>query len=173
MYGQSTNSLSLGNIPYTMNGWRIQAYFTGSGEPQYTSGAYLTVLPGGGSYWPTPTPAPAPTYHPADSTENAVAELSKKAYSEVYYTASASGFNVGSIANYMYWSGTADFNITVSNAAYQIIGEFTAYYTNNASYGYGPTHVMVYDTYGNLRANENLTGQPMSAFTALLNSYRY
>ena len=57
--------------------------------------------------------------------------------------------------------------------AYQIIGEFTAYYTNNASYGYGPTHVMVYDTYGNLRANENLTGQPMSAFTALLNSYRY
>lgn len=173
VYGQSTNSLSLGNIPYTMNGWRIQAYFTGSGEPQYTSGAYLTVLPGGGSYWPTPTPAPAPTYHPADSTENAVAELSKKAYSEVYYAASASGFNVGSIANYMYWSGTADFNITVSNAAYQIIGEFTAYYTNNASYGYGPTHVMVYDTYGNLRANENLTGQPMSAFTALLNSYRY
>ena len=169
--GQSTNSLSLGNIPYAMNGWRIQAYFTGSGEPQYTAGAYLTVLPGGGSVWPTS--APMPTSHPTDSTENAVAEFSKKAYSEVYYAASGSGFNVGSIANYMYWNGTADFNITVTSASYQIIGEFTAYYTNNASYGYGPTHVVVYDSYGNLRANENLTGQPMSAFTALLNQYRY
>ena len=168
--GQSTNSLSLSNIPYAMNGWRIQAYFTGSGEPQYTSGAYLTIIPGGSSpVWPTPTP----TYHPADSVEGAVAELTKKAYNEVYYAATGNGFNAGSIANYTYWNGTADFNVTVTNAKYQIIGEFTAYYSSNVDYGYGPAHVMVYDSYGNLKANENLAGQPMSAFTALLNNYRY
>ena len=168
--GQSTNSLSLSNIPYAMNGWRIQAYFTGSGEPQYTAGAYLTVIPGSASpVWTTPTPG----YQPADSTEGTVAELAKKAYNEVYYAANGSGFSAGSIANYTYWNGTADFNVTVTNARYQIIGEFTAYYSDNSNYGYGPTHVMVYDSYGNLKANENLAGQPMSAFSLMLNNYRY
>ena len=167
--GQGTNTLSLSNVPYSMDGWRIQAYFTGNGEPQYTAGAYLTVLPGGSSVWPTPTP----TYSPADTIETSVTELAKKAYSEVYYSASGYGFTVGSISNYLYWNGSADFNISLTNSRYQIIGEFTAYYQNAGNYGYGPTHMMVYDAYGNLRANENLTGQTISTFLAMLNNYRY
>ena len=167
--GQGTNTLSLSNVPYSMNGWRIQAYFTGNGGPQYTAGAYLTVIPGGSATWPTPTP----TYSPVDNTEATVSDLAKKAYSEVYYSASGNGFSVGSISNYIYWNGSADFNIILSNSRYQIIGEFTAYYSNPGSYGYGPTHMMVYDTYGNLRASENLTGQTISTFLAMLNNYRY
>ena len=42
--GQGTSVLTLSNIPYEMDGWRIQAYFTGNGGPLYTAGAYLTVI---------------------------------------------------------------------------------------------------------------------------------
>lgn len=167
--GQGTNTLSLSNVPYAMDQWRIQAYFSGNGGPQYTAGAYLTVIPRG--IYTSPTPVP--TVQPSDRVEAAVSELAKQAYSEVYYAASGSGFSVGSIANYYYTGGAAAFNITATNARYQITGEFTAYYVNSGNYGYGPTHVMVYDSYGNLRANENLSGQPMSAFTYLVNQYRY
>lgn len=41
--GQGTETLKLSNIPYAMNGWRIQCYFTGNGGPAYTKGAYITV----------------------------------------------------------------------------------------------------------------------------------
>ena len=166
--GQGTNTLSLANVPYAMNGWRIQAYFSGNGGPQYTAGAYLTVLPGM-PVWPTA----APTYKPVDPAESNVAEMAKKAYSDVYYTASANGFSVGNIVNYIYNNGVADFNITVSNYRYQIIGEFNAYYYAAGNSGYGPAHVMVYDSYGNLQASVNLSGQGMSAYFALLSGYLY
>ena len=166
--GQGTNTLSLANVPYAMNGWRIQAYFSGNGGPQYTAGAYLTVLPGM-PVWPTA----APTYKPVDPAESNVAEMAKKAYSDVYYTASANGFSVGNIVNYIYNNGVADFNITVSNYRYQIIGEFNAYCYAAGNSGYGPAHVMVYDNYGNLQASVNLSGQGMSAYFALLSGYLY
>jgi hypothetical protein len=166
--GQGTNTLSLANVPYAMNGWRIQAYFSGNGGPQYTAGAYLTVLPGA-PVWPTA----APTYKPVDPAESNVAEMAKKAYSDVYYTASANGFSVGNIVNYIYNNGVADFNITVSNYRYQIIGEFNAYCYAAGNSGYGPAHVMVYDNYGNLQASVNLSGQGMSAYFALLSGYLY
>ncbi len=41
--GQGTEKLTLSNIPYAMDGWRIQCYFTGNGGPAYTKGAYITV----------------------------------------------------------------------------------------------------------------------------------
>lgn len=41
--GQGTEKLTLSSIPYAMDGWRIQCYFTGNGGPAYTKGAYLTV----------------------------------------------------------------------------------------------------------------------------------
>lgn len=41
--GQGTEKLTLSSIPYAMDGWRIQCYFTGNGGPAYTKGAYITV----------------------------------------------------------------------------------------------------------------------------------
>jgi hypothetical protein len=108
-----------------------------------------------------------------DPAESNVAEMAQKAYSDVYYTASANGFSVGNIVNYIYNNGVADFNITVSNYRYQIIGEFNAYYYAAGNSGYGPAHVMVYDSYGNLQASVNLSGQGMSAYFALLSGYLY
>ena len=119
--------------------------------------------------WPTA----APSYTPVDPAESNVAEMAKKAYSDVYYTASANGFSVGNIVNYIYNNGVADFNITVSNYRYQIIGEFNAYCYAAGNSGYGPAHVMVYDNYGNLQASVNLSGQGMSAYFALLSGYLY
>ncbi len=41
--GQGTTGLYIYNIPSSMDGWRVQCYFTGYGGPEYTKGAYISV----------------------------------------------------------------------------------------------------------------------------------
>ena len=41
--GQGTTTLALSNVPESLDGWRVQCYFTGNGGPVYTNGAYITV----------------------------------------------------------------------------------------------------------------------------------
>ena len=41
--GQGTEKITLTEVPYAINGWRVQCYFSGNGGPAYTSGAIITV----------------------------------------------------------------------------------------------------------------------------------
>ena len=55
VYGNGTDTVTLGNIPSCMNGWRIQAKFEGSGGPVFSDMAYVYVSSGcsssGGQPW--------------------------------------------------------------------------------------------------------------------------
>ena len=167
--GQGTSVLTLSNIPSEMDGWRIQAYFNGNGGPLYTAGAYLTVLQPGGGGGVSPGGGSA---GPGDSTEAAVVALAKQAYSDIYYQTSAVGFSVGSISNYSYLNGRALFNVTLSNARWRIVGEFSTWYDSATAYGYGPVHAVVYDLSGNTQLSEHLEGDSMNSFYPIVNSYR-
>lgn len=168
--GQGTSVLTLSNIPYEMDGWRIQAYFTGNGGPLYTAGAYLTVLqPGGGGISPGGGGGSAT---PGDSTEAAVVMLAKQLYTDIYYQATAAGFSAGSISNYSYLNGRAVFNVTLSNAKCRIVGEFSVWYDSANSYGYGPVHAVVYDLSGNTLLSEHLEGDSMNSFYSIMHNYQ-
>ncbi len=159
--GQGTSTLTLSNIPYEMNGWRIQAYFTGNGGPLYTAGAYLTVVRQGGSTAPV-----------TGSVESYVVALAKQAYSDIYYYAAADGYSVGSLSDYSYSGAVAGFSVTAVNASWKVVGEFRAFYYSNTSYGYGPVRVTVYDSFGNQWRSENLTDRNMAYFNSILDSYK-
>lgn len=61
--GLGTERVKLWNIPYAMNGWKVQAKFEGYGGPVLSSGAPITVNPAQIVYvtaTPAPTPAPTP-----------------------------------------------------------------------------------------------------------------
>ncbi len=160
--GQGTSTLSLSNIPYEMNGWRIQAYFTGNGGPLYTAGAYLTVTQAGTAVI-TGEPGSAESY---------AAALARQAYNDISWYASAYGYAVGSMENYVYDGATAGFNVTVSNGRWRITGEFRAYYYTNSNSGYGPVHAVVYDSAGNQQRSEHLTDKTMQAYFSILDTYR-
>lgn len=161
--GQGTGNLRLNNIPYSMNGWRIQAYFTGNGGPSYTAGAYLTVL--------QDSPV-LPTAAPGDNVQALVETLAKQAYNEVYYSASSKGYSVSSISNYSYANALADFNVTFSNRLFTITAEFNACYYSNTSYGAGPVYAAVYDGFGTLLASQRMTGASMNELYTFLDGYR-
>ena len=176
--GQGTSVLTLSNIPYEMDGWRIQAYFTGNGGPLHTAGAYLTVLqPGGWGSNPSGSgggvsPSGGGSTTPGDSTEAAVVTLAKQVYSDIYYQATAAGFSAGSISNYSYLNGRAVFNVTLSNAKCRIVGEFSAWYDAANAYGYGPVHAVVYDLSGNTLLSEHLEGDSMNSFYSIMRNYQ-
>ena len=161
--GQGTGNLRLNNIPYSMNGWRIQAYFTGNGGPSYTAGAYLTVLQDTPVY---------PTAAPGDNVQALVENLAKQAYNEVYYSAGSKGYSVSSISNYSYANALADFNVTFSNRLFTITAEFNACYYSNTSYGAGPVYAAVYDSFGTLLASQRMTGASMNELYTFLDGYR-
>ena len=162
-----TSVLTLSNIPYEMNGWRIQAYFTGNGGPLYTAGAYITVLQAGGVPGGSDSPGGG-----SDSIETACVNLAKQAYSDVYYQAAAAGFTASSITNYSYLNGKSDFNITLSNARWRIVGEFSSWYQATDSYGYGPVHAVVNDLSGNMQRSDHLEGNGMDAFYGIMQYYQ-
>ena len=161
--GQGTSTLSLSNIPYEMNGWRIQAYFTGNGGPLYTAGAYLTVIPAGGGGTGVYTGA-------LTDTESYAKALAQQAYSDISFYATADRYSVGALADYSYSNAVADFTVTVSNGRCRIIGEFKAYYYGDTNYGYGPVHALVYDATGTLTRSEHLTDKNMSYYYSILDS---
>lgn len=165
--GQGTSTLSLSNIPYAMDGWRIQAYFNGNGGPLYTAGAYLTVIPAGSS-----SSGIYVTSGTADNAENSTAIVARQAYSDITSYASAYGYTVGSMDGYSYSNAIGDFNVTVSNVKCRITTEFKAYYYSNSNYGYGPVHVNIYNQLGELLYSEHLTDKNISYYVTILDTYK-
>ena len=59
VYGLGTDTLTLVNIPYSLNGYKAEAKFLGNGGPVFSKGAVITVnIP------VTPAPTPIPTVAP-------------------------------------------------------------------------------------------------------------
>ena len=166
--GQGTSSLSLSNIPYEMNGWRIQAYFNGNGGPLYTAGAYLTVIPAGAGTNPGVPAMPGTS----DSVESVTLSVARQAYSDITAYASSYGYSVGSMDGYAYSSAVGDFNVTVSNVKCRITAEFRAYYYSSSNFGYGPVHVNIYNQLGELLYSEHLTDKNMSYYVTILDTYK-
>ena len=104
--------------------------------------------------------------------EAAVVQLAKQAYNDIYYQTSAAGFSAGSISNYSYLNGRAVFNVTLSNARWRIVGEFSAWYDSASAYGYGPVHAVVYDLSGNTQLSEHLEGDSMNSFYTIVHSFQ-
>lgn len=164
--GQGTSVLSLNNIPYAMNGWRIQAYFTGNGGPAYTNGAYLTV---------TSASAPIITTGPSSSvvvdlSAQYCQNISNQAYDALYNKAIAYGFTVSNMENYSYANMNASFNVTFSNSKYRIVGEFKAAYSSGTG-TYGPVRVVVYQN-GVEWLSMTLTDRTIDYFYNILYEYR-
>ena len=153
--GQGTSALYLSNIPASMDGWRIQAYFNGNGGPAYTAGAYLTVT---GSSVP-------------DETESYVVALAKQAYNDMFVHGSTDGYAVGSLANYSYSGGIADYTVSFSNISWTILAEFKSYYYSDTNYGSGPVHATVYNAAGEVWESVHLTDKTMAEFYAFLDSH--
>lgn len=155
--GQGTSDLCLSCIPAEMDKWRIQAYFTGSGEPQYTAGAYLTVT---SPYNPGPE----------GNTEAYLQALAKQAGEELYQFATSLGYSVTNITNYTVSGTTADYNISFYNSRYTIDAEFQTHYDNTGS-GSAPVRVNVYDAFHTIVRAENTSGRAMDYFHTILVDY--
>lgn len=153
--GQGTSTLYLSNIPASMDGWRIQAYFNGNGGPAYTAGAYLTV-----------TGASVP-----DEKEAYVVALAKQAYNDMFVHGTTDNYAVGSLANYSYSGGIADYTVSFSNPSWMILAEFKSYYYSETNYGSGPVHATVYNAAGELWESVHLTDKTMAEFYAFLDSH--
>lgn len=134
--GQGTTNLTLANIPYSMNDWRIQAHFTTADGNRYTTnGAYLTVIPANGGGNTTPT----------DSYEAATLNLANQMYSALDYYGKSKGFTVTPMTNYEYSDCVADFNVVLANQAWRIVVEGVAYCKSSTQMGYYPLQAYVLD----------------------------
>lgn len=121
--GETSSTLILTNIPASMDGWRIQAYFTGQGGPKYTNGAYLKVT--------TATATPSPT--PTDATAAKALDLANTAYSDAKTAGIAAGYTVGAMADYIYHNSMGDFNVLFSKTDYNVVVEFYTYPSSSSS----------------------------------------
>ena len=162
--GQGTSNLRLGNIPLSMNGWRVQCYFTGEGGPKYTSGAYLTVL----------NQNPVYTYYPGTgttySTESLVSSAVQNFGKQLYSVGCGYSYSVSDILNYSYSNGSATFSMAFTNSscALQVVGQFKCSYSNGVT-SISPQYVYYYSpTTGQLLGSENISGKTTDYFTSVL-----
>ena len=153
--GQGTSALYLSNIPASMDGWRIQAYFNGNGGPAYTAGAYLTVT---GSSVP-------------DETESYVVALAKQAYTSMFEHGMSINCSVGSLANYSYSNNVASYTVTFTGSSTSVVGEFQSWYYSDSFYGSGPVQATVFNAAGDVCAYQRLSDQDMNGFYVFLDSH--
>lgn len=129
--GQGTSTLTLSNIPLSMNGCKIQAHF---GE-DYSANALLTVTDSG--------------YNPADKDSSTVKQVADNCYKSIAASAIAKGYTVSAMQNYVYAAATssqdaqADFNIIFSKGSTSVTAEFIAR-TNSTTSAYYPIFAVVY-----------------------------
>lgn len=167
--GQGTTNLTLSNIPYALNGWRAQAHFVAADGTWYTtSGAYITVLQGGGGY----VSGGGNTVNPvtSDSNEAMALALAKQMLSELSSYGSRTGYSVSAIQNYSYSDGVADFNITMTNAGWTIVIEGVAYYKSSTQMGYYPLTANVYNS--SWVKQMELTSSTMDSLYGMLNLFK-
>lgn len=114
--GQGSEKLVLSNIPYEMNGYRIQCYFTGNGGPLYSSGAYLTMT--------------------KEEQKDTISQLAKDNAQIVKKYAENSHWNISEIQNYVPDNGNGfeQFSLTLTRGAVNLVIELKVYTAENACY---------------------------------------
>lgn len=70
VYGANSDTLTLSNVPASLDGWCAEAMFSGPGGPVYSTGARITVSSAPGYVSPSPapgniSPSPVPSATPA------------------------------------------------------------------------------------------------------------
>ncbi|MDO5444841.1 MAG: hypothetical protein Q4F31_04385 [Eubacteriales bacterium] len=115
--GQGTEKLILTEIPYVINGWRIQCYFTGNGGPAYTSGAIITV-------------------NKVNSQEAAAKTLAEDYKSVVQRYAEYSHWSMGGVENFIYYSeqNYGEHQLTLTRGAVNLVCTFDTYPADGTCY---------------------------------------
>lgn len=128
--GQGTQKIHLYNIPYSMDGWRVQCYFEGNGGPAYTKGAYLTVK----QTYQAPsdifitTPSASSSGNPAEPGYNDAvnfASIVQRYGANVYFSSSG-------VQDYKYYSDLnfGEFRVTLTKGAVNLICTLRTYPNN-------------------------------------------
>lgn len=117
--GQGTQKIHLYNIPYSMNGWRIQCYFEGNGGPLYTSGAYLTVNKT--SSVPQSQIPSGPVF--LEGNEQKSYEMALGFCGSVQRYAEYVHFSSGGVENHRYYSdmGFGEFQVLLTRGAVKLV----------------------------------------------------
>lgn len=118
--GQGTEKIVLTEIPYAMNGWRIQCYFTGNGGPAYTNGAILKV-------------------NKADSPEAKAKSLAEDYRSVVRKYADYSHWTLGKVENFKFYSEQTygEYQLTLTRGAINLVCTLDTYPKDGTCYPVG------------------------------------
>lgn len=144
--GQGASLLTFSNIPYDMNGWKVQAKFNGTGGPVYTNVAYIYVNAG-------------------SSAEKDYRDLASVLSSQI---ASATyrdyAFSSSDMTGYSYYTNLAVFSQSFTKGSWTVVAEFVVENENT----FYPLAVTVYNGTEDVSSTYPLTSQSMAAFNAIL-----
>lgn len=115
--GQGTEKITLTEIPYAINGWRIQCYFSGNGGPAYTNGATITV-------------------NKVNSQEAKAKTLAEDYRGTVQKYADHSHWSVGKVENFKYYSeqNYGEHQLTLTRGAINLVCTFDTYPADGTCY---------------------------------------
>lgn len=115
--GQGTEKITLTEVPYAINGWRIQCYFSGNGGPAYTTGAIITV-------------------NKVNSQEAKAKTLAEDYRGTVQKYADYSHWSVGGVENFKYYSeqNYGEHQLTLTRGAINLICTFDTYPADGTCY---------------------------------------
>ena len=115
--GQGTEKITLTEVPYAINGWRIQCYFSGNGGPAYTNGAIITV-------------------NKANSQEAKAKTLAEDYRGTVQKYADYSHWSVGGVENFRYYSeqNYGEHQLTLTRGAINLVCTFDTYPADGTCY---------------------------------------
>ena len=144
--GQGSSTLTLSNIPSDLNGWKVQAIFSGTGGPLYTNIAYITV-------------------NSASAEEQIAKDYSTSCRNSIATAASSYGFTTSDITSFSYVSGIGDFSLTLTKGNWTVYGEFLADYSGSSC---EPLAITVYYGSNNMTETYPLLEQTLGAFYNVL-----
>lgn len=138
--GQNTSTLTLSNIPLSMNGAKIQAHF----GDDYSANALLTVK--------------------AATVQDSVKKMANNCLDQYAYFGTKYGYGVSGIQGYTVTDGLADFNIFFIKDNLTVVGEFNA----NSEY-FRPIYAIVQNSAGEIiYQTAILSDDPSGEFSAVL-----
>ena len=115
--GQGTEKITLTEVPYAINGWRIQCYFSGNGGPAYTNEAIITV-------------------NKANSQEAKAKSLAEDYKSVVRNYADYSHWSIGGVENFRYYAeqNYGEHQLTLTRGAINLVCTFDTYPADGTCY---------------------------------------
>jgi len=165
VYGLGTSTITVANVPASMNGWRIQCKFDGNGGPRWTALATLTVK---SEPTPTPTPVPTPTPTPAGDLESEALALAWDNLYDIGSRVQGYGWTVGTMDGFGYDSSiqTAQYDIT---AYYNGVTVRICCRSYPVQHSYQPSSFWAYYNGAEVYSNSYAGANSSQAWAALIN----